>query len=144
MTTGSARAMRSRSGSAGCPSPKSWKSTARAGSPTARWQAGICGEPTAWRKNSRLRVMVATTVFRRRSMSVVDCRCSFGPNDEPFVEHHSSFSVSYVRKGSFGYRVGGESFELVAGSILVGRLGDAFMCTHEHAYGDECLSFRFG
>ena len=46
-----------------------------------------------------------------------------------------------MRKGSFGYRVGGESFELVAGSILVGHAGDEYMCTHDHAQGDECLSF---
>jgi AraC family transcriptional regulator len=47
-----------------------------------------------------------------------------------------------VREGSFGYRFRGQSFELVAGSILVGHPGDEFMCTHDHAYGDECLSFQ--
>jgi len=46
------------------------------------------------------------------------------PADQSFVERHAGFSVSYVRKGSFGYRCRGESFELVAGSILVGRPGD--------------------
>jgi AraC family transcriptional regulator len=61
----------------------------------------------------------------------------------PFVELHDSFSVSYVRKGSFGCRTLGDSFELVAGSILVGHPGDEFMCTHEHhIHGDECLSFQ--
>ncbi|MGH8655492.1 MAG: hypothetical protein ACREYE_26475 [Gammaproteobacteria bacterium] len=50
---------------------------------------------------------------------------------EPFVELHGGFSVSYGRKGSFGYRVRGESFELVAGSILVGHPGDEHMCTYD-------------
>ena len=86
--------------------------------------------------------MLATTVLRRGSISVVDYRCSAGPADEPFVELHGGFSVSYVRKGSFGYRVRGESFELVAGSVLVGNLGDEFMCAHVHVDGDECLSFQ--
>jgi AraC family transcriptional regulator len=86
--------------------------------------------------------MAVTTVLRRGSISVVDYRCNVGPDDDPFVEQHGGFSLSYVRDGSFGYRFRGKSFELVAGSILVGHPGDEFMCTHDHAYGDECLSFQ--
>jgi AraC family transcriptional regulator len=74
-------------------------------------------------------------------MSVVDYRCSARRGDTPFVEVHEAFSVSYVRKGSFGYRHRDESFEAVAGAILVGRPGDEYVCTHDHAAGDECLSF---
>lgn len=49
-----------------------------------------------------------------------------------------------MRKGSFGYRWGTRSFELVAGAVLVGHPGDEYMCTHEHhGGGDECLSFQF-
>jgi len=84
------------------------------------------------------------TVFENQSVSVIDYRCSAVPTDLAFVELHNAFSISYVRKGSFGYRVRGESFELVAGSIMVGCPGDEYMCTHEHhACGDECLSFHF-
>jgi AraC family transcriptional regulator len=83
-----------------------------------------------------------TTVLQHGPVSVFDCRCSSGPAEKPFVEQHSGFSVSYVRKGSFGYRLRGMSFELVAGSILIGRPGDEYMCTHEHVVGDECLSFH--
>jgi AraC family transcriptional regulator len=86
--------------------------------------------------------MAATTVLRCGSISVIDYRCTIGPADQPFVELHRDFSVSYVRKGTFGYRTRGESFELVAGSILVGHRGDEYICTHDHVYGDECLSFQ--
>ncbi|HTN85437.1 MAG TPA: AraC family transcriptional regulator [Sorangium sp.] len=86
--------------------------------------------------------MVVTTVLRRDAISVLDYRCSAGPGDAPFTELHRGFSVSYVRKGSFGYRVRGASFELVAGSLLVGHPGDEYMCTHDHVAGDECLSFH--
>jgi AraC family transcriptional regulator len=85
--------------------------------------------------------MVPTTLFHRGSISVLDYRCSAGPTDEPFVEVHGAFSLSYVREGSFTYRVRGESFELVAGSVLVGRAGDEYMCMHDHVRGDQCLSF---
>jgi AraC-like DNA-binding protein len=31
---------------------------------------------------------------------------------------------------------------MVAGAVLLGFPGDEFVCTHEHACGDECLSFH--
>jgi AraC family transcriptional regulator len=86
--------------------------------------------------------VIVTSVFRGEGVSVIDYRCVAGPKDTPFVEFHRGFSVSYVRKGSFGCRVGSRSFELVAGSILIGHPGDEYVCTHEHAGGDECLSFH--
>ncbi len=76
-------------------------------------------------------------------VSVVDYCCTAGPGEKPFAEMHGNYSVSYVRKGSFGYRARGRSYELVAGSVLVGRPGDEFMCTHDHHMcGDECLAFH--
>ena len=87
--------------------------------------------------------MLTRTELRSGSLSVVDCRCTAGPTEKPFVEVHRSFSVSYVRKGSFGYRTRGRTHELVAGSVLVGHAGDEFMCTHDdHVCGDECLAFH--
>lgn len=72
-----------------------------------------------------------------------DYCCQAGPGDRPFTELHGRHSVSYVRKGSFGYRCRGVSAELVAGSVLVGRAGDEYVCTHDHhVCGDECLSFH--
>jgi AraC-like DNA-binding protein len=85
--------------------------------------------------------MARTTLLQRGSISVSEFRCSFGPDDTPFVEQHACHSISYVRKGSFGCHTRGRSFELVAGSILVGHPGDEFRCSHDHTCGDECLSF---
>jgi AraC-like DNA-binding protein len=86
--------------------------------------------------------MQVTTVAQRPSLVVMDYRCDAGPGDTPFVEQHRSHCVSYVRRGSFGYRSAGGSFELVAGAVLVGHPGDEYMCTHKHVRGDECLSFH--
>jgi AraC family transcriptional regulator len=86
--------------------------------------------------------MASTRVFRSNPVSVIDYRCEAGPEDTPFVEQHKSFSLAYVRKGTFGCRARGRSFELVSGSILVGHPGDEYVCTHEHRGGDECLSFH--
>ncbi len=86
--------------------------------------------------------MLSHLVFRNQAISVIDHRCWAGPDDAPFVELHDSFSISYVRKGNFGCRARGGSFELVTGSILIGHPGDEYICTHEHGGGDECLSFH--
>jgi AraC-like DNA-binding protein len=86
--------------------------------------------------------MASTRVFRSNTVTVIDYRCEVQPDDAPFVELHDSFSLAYVRKGSFGCRARGQSFELVPGSILIGHPSDEYTCTHEHAGGDECLSFH--
>jgi len=76
-------------------------------------------------------------------ISVLDYRCDTTPADAPFAEQHAAHSISYVRRGTFGYRSRGRSFELVAGAFLIGRRGDEFICTHDHhGGGDECLSFH--
>ncbi|WP_439518988.1 helix-turn-helix transcriptional regulator [Hydrogenophaga sp.] len=87
--------------------------------------------------------MITATELLAGPVRVMDFRCSAGPAEKPFTEVHQGYSVSYVRKGSFGYRTRGETYELVTGSVLVGRPGDEFVCTHDHhVCGDECLSFH--
>jgi AraC-like DNA-binding protein len=85
--------------------------------------------------------MTATTLLQRPTISVSDFRCDAAPGDAPFVEQHRCHSISYVRKGSFGYHSRGRFFELVAGSVLVGHPGTEYACSHDHVCGDECLSF---
>ena len=87
--------------------------------------------------------MITATELQAGPVRVVDYRCGTGPAERPFTEVHRGHSVSYVRKGTFGYRVGRDAYELVAGSVLVGHPGDEFMCTHDHAVcGDECMAFH--
>jgi len=85
--------------------------------------------------------MMRIPLLQRGLISVSDFRCTAGPDDRPFVEQFGCHSISYVRKGSFGCRTRGRSFELVTGSILVGHPGDEYLCSHDHCHGDECLSF---
>ena len=87
--------------------------------------------------------MATTTILESGPVSVVDYRCDAGPGDAPYPEMHTAFSLSYVRRGGFGCRTRGRTYDLVAGSLLIGHPGDEFTCTHDHARGDECLSFQF-
>lgn len=85
--------------------------------------------------------MSSTTLLQRPSITVSDFRCTAVPGGKPFLEQHRCHSISYVRKGSFGYCSRGRAHELVAGSVLVGYPSAEFFCTHDHVCGDECLSF---
>ena len=86
--------------------------------------------------------MPETTALRRGSLSVTDYRCHAERGETPYLERHSAHTISYVRRGSFGLDTRGKSFELVAGSVLLGHPGDEYMCRHDHVDGgDECLSF---
>ena len=87
--------------------------------------------------------MPARTLFDSPLLSVIDYRCTATPADRPFAESHGRYSLAYVRKGSFGCQARGKSFQLIAGSFLVGYPGDEYVCTHEHHdHADECLSFQ--
>jgi AraC family transcriptional regulator len=86
--------------------------------------------------------MAMTCLSRSDGLAIYDYRCQVGLGAHPFVERHERNSISFVRKGSFGYRTRGRHFDLVAGSVLVGRAGDEYVCSHDHVCGDECLSFQ--
>ena len=83
-----------------------------------------------------------TRISESRGLAIYDYRCQIGVGAKPFVERHGRSSISFVRKGSFGYRTRGQQYELVAGSVLVGRAGDDYVCSHDHVCGDECLSLQ--
>lgn len=88
--------------------------------------------------------MIAASILSQGPVTVVDYRCCAGIADTPYVESHTTHSISYVRQGSFGYITQGVRYEMVAGSLLIGRPDDEFMCTHEHHLGgDQCLSVQF-
>jgi AraC family transcriptional regulator len=87
--------------------------------------------------------MANATLLHRGYVSAFNYACDAGPADRPSAEVHVDYSLSYVRKGSFGCRCGRRRDELVAGSVLIGRPGDEYICLHDHYDGgDECLSFH--
>lgn len=89
------------------------------------------------------RAMHATTLHASPSLSVYHLRCTATPHDEPYPEVHRSYSLGYVKSGSFGCRTLGRQLELVAGAVMIGRPGQEYTATHEHhACGDECLALQ--
>jgi AraC family transcriptional regulator len=86
--------------------------------------------------------MSVTCISRSDGLAIYDYRCQVGLGAKPFIERHAQNSIAFVRKGSFGYSARGKYYELVAGSVLIGRAGDEYVCSHDHVCGDECLSFQ--
>lgn len=72
------------------------------------------------------------------SLAVAGFRC-----DSRVVGSHEVLSISFVRRGSLTYRVGSRSYELVPGSVLCGRPGVDYVCTHNPGAFAEALTFRF-
>lgn len=59
--------------------------------------------------------MLNATQLRSGPVCVVDYRCTAEPAEKPFTELHRTHSVSYVRKGTFGYRARGLQPQLLRG-----------------------------
>lgn len=96
--------------------------------------------PRPLQRDTLPRMLTARTLSTG-PVSVVEYACNAGPGERPFAEQHEGWSVSYVQRGSFGCRCRGQHHELVPGSLLVGRPGDEYECTHDHHQGgDLCLA----
>jgi AraC family transcriptional regulator len=88
--------------------------------------------------------MLAVQTLHHGAVRVIEYLCDAGPLAPPAHEVFNDWTLAVVRRGSFGCRCRGQRFQLVPGSLLVGRPGDAFVCTHDHhERGDECVSFHF-
>jgi AraC family transcriptional regulator len=86
--------------------------------------------------------MPTITTLVRGPVSAAAYVCAAGGTDRPIAEQHRAWSVSYVQSGSFSCACRGRQFELMRGSVLLGRPGDEYTCTHDHHRGgDECLAF---
>jgi AraC family transcriptional regulator len=87
--------------------------------------------------DSPLPSLRTTTLYKRRSLSVVDIRCN-----TRVTGYHDGLSISFMRKGYLRYRVRGVCHELVTGSVFVGQPGSEYECTHGNNGTGEGLAFR--
>jgi AraC family transcriptional regulator len=75
--------------------------------------------------------------------SVADVVCTSGPQDRPFEEQHTCYSIAMVVAGSFEYRSPRGRGLMTPGSLMLGNAGHCFECGHTHAEGDRCVAFWF-
>lgn len=82
-------------------------------------------------------------VARGDGWTVADVVCTSGPQDRPFEERHSHYSIAVVVAGSFQYRSRSGRGLMTPGSLMLGNRGHCYECGHEHAEGDRCVSFWY-
>jgi AraC-like DNA-binding protein len=75
--------------------------------------------------------------------TVSDVVCTSGPDDRPFEERHSHFSIAIVAAGTFQYRSTAGREVMTPGSLMLGSAGQSFECGHEHGVGDRCVAFWY-
>jgi AraC family transcriptional regulator len=69
--------------------------------------------------------------------------CTSGPQDRPFEERHTHFTIAIVLAGGFQYRSARGRGLMTSGSLMLGNEGDCFVCGHQHGEGDRCVSFWY-
>lgn len=82
-------------------------------------------------------------IARGDGWTVADVVCTCGPQDHPFEEQHTHYSIAIVIAGSFQYRSPLGRGLMTAGSLMLGNAGQCFECGHEHGHGDRCLAFWY-
>jgi AraC family transcriptional regulator len=87
--------------------------------------------------------MISSVLANGDGWGVADVLCTSGPDDRPFEERHSIYSIAIVLAGSFQYRSSLGRSVMTPGSLMLGNPGQCFECGHEHAAGDRCISFWF-
>jgi AraC-like DNA-binding protein len=83
-------------------------------------------------------------IGRFADLRVHEYTCTFGPEDRPFEEQHTAFAIGLVYEGTFQYRTGRTAMTMTPGSVMLGNVGQAYTCSHEHGRGDRCVSLSFG
>jgi AraC family transcriptional regulator len=85
----------------------------------------------------------ARILARGDGWSVADVVCTSGPQDRPFEERHTHYSIAIVVAGTFQYRSRLGRELMSPGSLLLGNAGQCYECGHEHGDGDRCVSFWY-
>jgi AraC family transcriptional regulator len=88
-------------------------------------------------------VPTARSIASGRGFSIDEYVCHAGPEDRPFEEQHSRFTIAAVVGGSFVYQSERGKGLLYPGSLLLGNFGACFQCGHDHSTGDRCISFQY-
>src|SRR5262245_53240306 len=74
---------------------------------------------------------------------VADVLCTSGPQDRPFEERHTPYTIAIVVAGSFQYRSPLGHGLMTPGALLLGNAGHCYECGHRHGEGDRCISFYY-
>lgn len=76
------------------------------------------------------------------SVRALASRCA--PDAGRAARRWEGLTLVVAEAGAFCYHDHGYTRLIEPGSVIVGRAGDEWACTHEHGGGDACRAFQFG
>jgi AraC family transcriptional regulator len=82
-------------------------------------------------------------IARGNGWTVADVVCTCGPQDRPFEERHTHYTIAMVVAGSFQYRSALGDGLMTSGALMLGNQEQCFECGHQHGEGDRCVSFWY-
>lgn len=85
----------------------------------------------------------ARTLARGDGWRVADVVCTSGPEDRPFEEQHTNYTIALVVAGTFEHRSPLGRGLMTPGSVMLGNAAECYECGHHHGAGDRCVSFLF-
>ncbi len=74
---------------------------------------------------------------------ILDFKCLSACEGRSSSEYTRRFSISFTRRGSFGYHAGRRSYDIHSGVMLMERAGCEYTVSHRCAVKDECTIFEF-
>ncbi len=84
-----------------------------------------------------------STLYRSASLEIKNFVCQCHECEMSAVEYQEQFSICYVRKGSFLFRVFNDDLESYTGKFLLNKPGFTHQVKHFHLQPDECTIIRF-
>ncbi len=84
------------------------------------------------------------TVLQRSPFArMLDFKCQCGCDAPSRLEHTTKFTISFIRRGGFGYHLGSRSYDIHSGLVLLEQPGCEYSVTHHRKIKDECTLFEF-
>ncbi len=75
---------------------------------------------------------------------VLDFKCQCGRDPRRASEQTQKFTISFTRRGSFGYHIGRRNYEVHSGIVLLEKAGCEYAISHPSTINDECTIFELG
>jgi hypothetical protein len=73
---------------------------------------------------------------------ILDFKCQCECEGSSEKEYTRNFSISFTRRGSFGYHVGLRTYDIHSGVVLLEKAGCEYTVTHRSTIKDECTIFE--
>ncbi|MEK7728002.1 MAG: helix-turn-helix transcriptional regulator [candidate division KSB1 bacterium] len=89
-------------------------------------------------------MQAALTILQQSPLArVLDFKCQCDCDAPAAREHTPKFTISFTRRGGFGYHVGRRRYDIHSGLVMLEQPGCEYSVTHRCQIKDECTILEF-